>query len=258
MIKRLTALLLFSSTLVINVNAQDRTSIKLATEEWAPFSFKDKNTNKISGLSTDIIYGTFSQMGVKISSNRVMPWARTQELGYEGKYDAVYTASMNDERKEYMYFPKEPVILSKWVLFATKKNRDKLSFNGFNSLKGKKFCLIAGYNYPKVFKDYITKNAKMTIVAKEDLNIAKLIHGRCDYMPAVLETTLDIAKNNPHLKRLGAYDKIFYFTKPLSISKFYLMFSKKTVSKQFVDKFSDELHKFKETKRYKQILKKYL
>ena len=258
MIKNIIRVYLSIIVVSLVLNAQDRMSINLATEDWAPFSFMDKTKHKISGLSTEIIEATFNKMGVKVSSNKIMPWARTQELGFEGRYDAVYTASINDERREYMYFPKEPVITSKWVLFATKKNKDRLNFNGYGSLKGKKFCLIAGYNYPKIFKDYIIKNSKITIVSKEDLNIAKLIHGRCDYMPAILETTLDITKHNKSLKALNAYDKVFYFTKPLSVSRFYIMFSKKNVSKDFVDRFSKELKDFKKTSQYKHILNKYL
>lgn len=239
--------------LLININAKQ--TIKLATESWPPFSY-EKN-GKITGLSTDIIYATFKKMGIKISSNRVMPWVRTQNLGYYGKVDAVYTASINDERKKYMYFPDEPIIKSKWVLFIKKDNKDKLKFDNFKSLKGKKFCLIRGYNYPKEFKEYITKNSKITYTSTEYSNIEKLMHSRCDYMPAVLETTLYLTKHNEDLKKINAYKNIYYFEKPLSVTNFYLMFSKKRVSKKFVDKFSNTLKELKKTKEYQDIVKKY-
>jgi len=240
--------------LIINLNAKQ--TIKLATEEWPPFSY-EKN-KKITGLSTDIIYATLKKMGIKISSNKIMPWARTQNLGYYGKVDAVYTASINGERKKYMYFPSEPIVKSKWVLFIKKDNKNRLKFNNFQSLKGKKFCLIRGYNYPKEFKEYITKNAKITYTATENSNIEKLMHSRCDYMPAVLETTLYLIKHNKDLQKIKAYKNIYYFKKPLSVTNFYLMFSKKRVSKKFVDEFSNTLKEFKKTKTYKNILKKYL
>jgi len=256
--KKITKLLFAGVVLATSLNAGDRTSIKLGTEDWAPFSFKDKATKKVSGLSTEIINGTFKLMNIKVSSNKVFPWARTQEMGFQGKFDAVYTASINKEREKLMHFPSEPIVSSKWVLFASKAKKSELSFDSFDSLKGKKFCLVSGYNYPKDFSDFIQNNAKISTVGKEDLNIAKLAHGRCDYMPAVLETTLDIVKSHKNLTKINAYDKIFYFDKPLSISKFYLMFSKKTVSKEFVDNFSKALVKFKTTDEYKAILKKYL
>lgn len=256
--KNFTKYLLVATLFYTGLQADERKSITLGTENWAPFSYKDKVTKKVSGLSTEIIDAVFKQMDIKITSTRVMPWARTQELGYEGKFDAVYTASINNERKQYMYFPKEPIIKSKWVLFAKKSDKDKLKFDNLKSLKGKKFCFISEYNYPKVFKEYIYKNAKVTTVSEEVLNIAKLLHGRCDYMPAVLETTIDLTKTNTMLKENNAYKNIFYFKKPLSISSFYLMFSKKRVLKEFVDKFSDTLVKFKKTKKYKEIVEKYL
>ena len=232
--------------------------VSLGTEDWAPFSFKDKKAKKISGLSTEIIEGAFEVMGVKIKSNKVFPWARTQEMAFQGRFDAVYTASINDERKKYMLFPSEPVVSSKWVLFSTKANKSKLKFDKLEDLKGKKFCLIGGYNYPKEFKEYVKKNADFSSVSTENLNISKLVNNRCDYMPAVLETTLEKAKTDKELIRIDAYNKIFYFEKPLAVTDFYLMFSKKKVDQKFVDRFSKALKKFKTTDKYKAILKKYL
>jgi len=77
-------------------------------------------------------------------------------------------------------------------------------------------------------------------------------------MPAVLETTIDMTKSNIDLQKIDAYRDIYYFDKPLFVSKFYLMFSKKTVSKEFVDRFSDRLEEFKKTQQYQDILSKYL
>jgi len=168
--------LIITLLLLSSVDASQRDSITLGTEDWSPFSFKDKKTQQISGLSTEIIYETFKRMDVKIRSNRIMPWARTQKSGYIGKFDAIYTASMNDTRLKYMYFPKEPIISLKWVLFIKKENKSKLKFDDFNSLNGKKICLINGYNYPKFFKKHIEKYSKITLTSKENLNIGKLGH----------------------------------------------------------------------------------
>jgi len=253
-----TKMLIISVSLVSMLNATERTSITLGTEDWSPFSFKDKKSKKILGLSSEIIYETFRMMNVKITSNKIMPWARTQKSGYAGKFDAVYTASINDERIKYMYFPKEPLISSKWVLFIKKENITNLKFDSLKSLNAKKICLINGYNYPKFFKKHIDKYSKITLTSREDLNIKKLLNNRCDYMPAVLETTLNMIKNKTSLKHIKAYQKIYYFDKSLSVSKFYLMFSKKNVSKEFVNKFSNTLKKFKKTDKYQEILNKYL
>ena len=77
-------------------------------------------------------------------------------------------------------------------------------------------------------------------------------------MPAVLETTLYLAKNRPQLKKVDAYNNLYYFPTPLATTNFYLMFSKKTVEKEFVDRFSKALIEFKKTDEYQKILKKYL
>ena len=229
-------------------------TISLATENWPPFSYYDKN-HKVVGFSTEVIENTFKIMHVKISSIKIFPWARTEKLGFLGKFDGVYTASKNKIRQKYMYFPKEDIIKSKWVLFAVNKN---LKFSSFKDLKNKRFCLIRSYNYPKDFKKYILKNAKITYTSTEVLNIKKLLYNRCDYMPAVLETTNYLINHNPELKKLNASKLIYAFKKPLLKTSFYLMFSKKRVSKEFVEQFSKALAKFKKTSKYKELKKKYL
>ncbi|WP_019027463.1 substrate-binding periplasmic protein [Colwellia piezophila] len=240
------------------VTGQQRTSIVLGTEDWPPFSYEDKETNLISGLSTEIINATFSRMGISIEENNIYPWARAQKDMYLGKLDAVYTASINDERKKYSLFPSEPIITSQWVLFIKKSEKEVLRFEKLSDLKNKSIGLIFGYNYPSNFKKYIVENSFIQEVSFETQNIAKLIYGRYDYMPAVMETTLYLAKNRLELKKIDAYNNLYYFPMPLATTDFYLMFSKKTVKKEFVEQFSKALIEFKKTDEYKKIINKYL
>ena len=93
-----TILLLITS---FTVMAQ-RTSIVLGTEDWPPFSYDDEINHKISGLSTLVINATFKRMGINIEENTVFPWARAQGMLYKGHLDAIYTASINDERKKFL------------------------------------------------------------------------------------------------------------------------------------------------------------
>ncbi|SFC41783.1 substrate-binding periplasmic protein [Pseudoalteromonas denitrificans] len=246
-------LLLFASNFVM----AQRTSIALGTEDWPPFSYEDKVNNKTSGLSTEIINATFKRMGISIEENNVYPWARAQQNLYTGELDAIYTASINDERLKYSYFPSEPIITSKWVLFIRKSEKDTLSFKGLTDLKQKSIGLIRGYNYPSKFKEYISDNAFILESALETTNIAMLIKGRFNYMPAVLETTLYFAKNTPELKKMDTFNNLYYFPTPLATTDFYLMFSKKTVKKAFVEKFSKTLIAFKKTDEYQKLLVKY-
>jgi len=235
-----------------------RTSIVLGTEDWPPFSYEDTANDQISGLSTEVINATFRLMGISIKENRVYPWVRAQKLVYEGELDAIYTASINDERKKYCHFPSEPIVTSKWVLFIKKSAKGVLQFEELSDLKKKRIGFILGYNYPSKFKKYVTENSSIQEVSYETQNIAKLIMGRYDYMPAVLETALYLAKNRPDLKKIDAYNNLYYFPTPLATTNFYLIFSKKTVEKSFVEQFSKALIEFKKTDEYQKIVKKYL
>ena len=143
-------------------------------------------------------------------------------------------------------------------MFIKKSKKASLRIEELSDLKNKSIGFILGYNYPTKFKQYVTQNSLIEEVSYETQNIAKLIRGRYDYMPAVLETTLYLAKNRPQLKKVDAYNNLYYFPTPLATTNFYLMFSKKTVGKEFVDRFSKALIEFKKTDEYQKILKKYL
>ena len=236
---------------------EQRTSIVLGTEDWPPFSYEDKVSGKISGLSTDVINATFRRMGISIKANGIYPWARAQEEVYSGRLDAIYTASTSDERIKYCYFPSEPIVTSKWVLFIKKSDKGSLHFEELSDLKNKSIGFILGYNYPSKFRKYVTENSWIETASVETENISKLIGGRYDYMPAVLETTLYLAKNRSQLKTMDAINNIYYFPTPLATTNFYLMFSKKTVTKAFVEKFTKALIEFKKTDEYQMIIKNY-
>ena len=245
---------LLSSNMVMG---EQRTSIVLGSEDWPPFSYEDKIDGQISGLSTEVINATFRRMGITIKENGVYPWARAQKDVYSGRLDAIYTASINDERLKYCYFPSEAIVKSKWVLFIKKSKKGSLRFEELSDLKNKSIGFILGYNYPTKFKQYVTQNSLIEEVSFETQNIAKLIRGRYDYMPAVLETTLYLAKNRPQLKDMDAVNNLYYFPKPLATTNFYLVFSKKTVTKAFVEQFSKALIEFKKTDEYQKIVRKY-
>ena len=108
--------------LTSNIVMGQRTSIVLGTEDWPPFSYEDKANDRISGLSTEVINATFKMMGISIKENSVFPWARAQQWAFDGILDAVYTASINDERKRYSHFPSEQLSqLSGFYLLKSRK-----------------------------------------------------------------------------------------------------------------------------------------
>lgn len=238
--------------------AQGRDSLRLGTEDWPPYSFQDTESKAITGFSTEVVAAVLGEMGVAIAENTIYPWARVQQYVYQGKVDAAYTASVNEERNKFCYFPTESLVETTWVLFINREDKERLQFESFDDLKGRRIGLIRGYNYPKAFKEYIVQHSIIEEVSLETQNINKLLHGRYEYMPAIRETTLYLAKNSPQLQKQDASARLYSFKKFIKMKKFYLMFSKKTVDKEFVQAFSDALRRFKKSAAYQAILKKYL
>lgn len=250
---------LFTILIVVGATTvQGRDSIRLGTEDWPPYSFQDVESKVVTGLSTEVVSAVLGKMGVTIEDNQIYPWARVQQFVYQGKVDGAYTASINEERKRFCYFPAESIVETTWVLFINKKDSGRLQFETLDDLKGRRIGLIRGYNYPKAFKEYIVKYSRIEEVSLETQNINKLLHGRYEYMPAIRETTVYLAKNSPLLQKQNASSRLYSFPKIIKMKKFYLMFSKKTVSQEFVEEFSNALGKFKKSADYHALLKKYL
>lgn len=240
------------------VYATDRTSLTLAAENWPPYSYLSPQNNKVIGLSTEIIEKVLKNMDVSITYNNIYPWARAQQEVFKGNIDAAYTASYSTERDKFCYFPVEAIIESDWVLFIHSSEKSRLKFSDYADLTDKSIGLVRGYNYPKAFKTFISDNSNLQYVSDEVQNINKLLHQRFDYMPAVKETVLFLSAQTPILLQKHASSKLYAFPKTIKKAKFYLMFSKKTVSAEFVQQFSSALAEFKLTSEYTLLRQKYL
>lgn len=237
------------SCLIAGAVLASDTNMKIGTDRWPPY--EDVYNRAAPGFSYEVISQVMQQMGITVEINEY-PWTRALSYVYEGKTDALFSAYYNDERAEKCHFPQEPLTTAKYVLFINKEDVGRLTFDEMADLKGHRIGILKDAAYPDSFMDYISKNSHFEKVSTEELNFKKLVNGRVDYIVA------DYGNGRILMEKMGLAGQIVpLLSYAVKQDDVFIVFSKKTVTATFVQRFSDNLKQFKQTAAYAEIYKKY-
>jgi polar amino acid transport system substrate-binding protein len=234
--------------------AEDK-KLNIVTDDWPPYEFKvgEAGNEYISGFSTEVILAVLKKMNVGINDRiKQYPWIRADKIVREGAADLLYTAANSEEREKETYYAYEPLIDSSWSFFVRKEDEGKIKYDSLEDFKGQKIGVVRGFAYPTEFWDYVKKENSFEEVTTDEFNVKKLIAKRFNII------IIDYINGLNEFRRLGVSDKIVALPKPLKKTSLYAVFSKNTVEKDFVDKFTAELKAFKTTKEYKDIYDKFI
>ncbi|WP_108651217.1 substrate-binding periplasmic protein [Dongshaea marina] len=237
--------------------ANGETILKIATDDWPPYEFYDEQQN-VTGFSSEMLTEVLSRMKLihmmKARYNRITiyPWAKAEQMVFNGKLDILYSASPSENRHRYCYLPDEPIIKSPWVFFIRKQDEARLNYQSFDSLKEHRVGVVRGYSYTPQLWDFLRKHSNYKLVNTDQQAFTKLALGRFDYIISELYVGLSI------MKEMEISHKLMPITdKPIKETGLYYLFSKKTMSPEFVAEFSSELKKFKTTSAYQKLYQKY-
>ncbi len=97
--------------------AQAAETVTLYAEDYPPFSWVDKSTGKLTGLSVDIVAELMQRAGVPATVPAVVPWARAMVLTSTTANACLYTTARVPER-EASYQWVGPIGHNEWVLYA--------------------------------------------------------------------------------------------------------------------------------------------
>jgi polar amino acid transport system substrate-binding protein len=229
-------------------------TLTIATDDWPPYEFKvdDPGKEHITGFSTEVIQAVLKRMNVGINGRiNQYPWVRGEKMVIDGTVDMLYTASTNEKRAKITHYPKESLMESSWSFFIRKEDADRLKYNSFNDLKGKKIGVVRAYTYTPELWEFMEKEKNFDEVTNDELNVKKLMVKRIDYV------AMDFGNGMALIKKMGLTDQIIVLKKPIKTTSLFAIFSQKTVKKDFADKFSSELKAFKATTEYKTLFNKY-
>jgi len=226
--------------------------LTIGSDHWPPYELAEKDF-VTHGFSTQVVEAVLKRMDVKIEGQiHLYPFARLEHHILHGHIDAAFSLSSNTERQTACYFPEEPLIDSKWVLFIRQKDKNRLTFATLNDLKGKTIGVVRQYAYTPAFWAFLKKENNYETVSNDEQNFIKLRSGRIDYAIAEYANALTI------LEKMGLNDELMpLLTQPVYKTKLYVIFNKRRISEQFATQFSDTLKAFKDTPEYERFYHDY-
>lgn len=233
--------LVFISTIVL---AKDR-EIKAVFVSWEPFGFIDNG--KVTGFELDIFSAVAKDLKIEVSFDE-RPWKRCLYLVKHQFADVIISALKTSERELYLYYPTEFISISNTALFTTVDRN--IQFNGsFDSIKGLTVGMTMGFSYGSAFDR--TGLIKKETSTKTKSIISKLMARR--YKLGIG----NIAVISSLSKKMGVRQKIRFLKPQIHSQKLFAAFSKAKGNDMLAREFSEELKKFKKTKKYRNILHYY-
>ena len=226
------------------------TSIRLMTEEFAPYQFYEGEGDKkaITGISIEIVEAIQKHIG-NTDAIKVLPWSRALKLLAKKKNTALFSTARTPARED-KYKWVGPLAKLEMVFF--KKTGSPV---GFTSVDGAKKIGKVGVTKNVATHEMLVnmgfKNLDVLQSGSDDKNIRRLTKGRIDAWPTAYYAGIYSAK------KMGLLDKIQVVPNVSLMSGFlYIAFNKDTDSK-IIHQWQLALDQLKAKGVIGKILKKY-
>lgn len=229
--------------------ASQASTLQFGTDQWLPY--EDIVNRHAPGFSVEVVQAVFARMGYALTI-RQYPWARAQAMVYSGHLDGLLSAFYSEERAAKCYFPREPLIQEKWVLFVRKGDVGSLDFHGWDDFAGKRVGVVRGATVTPGFWRYVRAHSNYDEASDDEEDFHKLVKGRVDYVVASQANGAYLIKQQ-HLQQVVAQLPV----PPLKTDGLYLIFSRERVLPEQVEAFSNALRDFKSTTQFQAIYQKY-
>ncbi len=209
-------------------------ALRAATLKYPPYEYLEDGEAK--GIAVEIIREAVERTGVKQVNFEFFPWKRAIKFTKSGRSDILFNAGKNNERQQWGEYVKSPLIMQKYVLFKKKLAEIRINPN-FNNVGSQSIVIRQGYLYGTgPFRQALDNNKFAFIIKSKSTkqSVELLLGGRIDLLVG------DYLPVMHYIQQQGLSDKInvvqarqqnmVVLTWPT-----YILFSKKTVSSQYVD-----------------------
>ncbi|QJB56143.1 transporter substrate-binding domain-containing protein [Pseudodesulfovibrio sp. zrk46] len=216
-----------------------------------PYNYEEDG--HVAGMATEVVREAFRRMGIE-GKFAMIPWKRGLQMVKNGEADAIFRASLTENRTGYMLFPDEPLDVGEVVAFRRKGSEAAVSVD-FTDAQGLRTGIGLGFSYGEAFD----KNFKAARFAKVDYGITTQQN-----MKKLMEDRIDLLFVNKVVgwhtaRQLGLEDKVEVATDRQGrevvyvTDDNYLAFSKKTVMPELVARFTETLREIKRDGTYDAI-----
>jgi len=213
---------------------------------YPPFYFFDDN-NQPTGICIDVVNQVAEAMNVTVQYDSY-PWKRMLEYGREGKVDAVLPLFKTLDREQFLIFPETELITEDNRFFTAKSN--PLIYSGvLADVTGRKIGVMDNFSYGEEFDN---TNFPNKLIAKTTEQLIKLVQNE----------RIELGIGNSRVitysaRKMAAAEQIRFLSPPVTVSPLYIGFSKKKIDEDFVKNFNEQLHEFKGTVMYADIIQRY-
>ncbi|MBN2041377.1 MAG: transporter substrate-binding domain-containing protein [Spirochaetes bacterium] len=217
-------------------------TIHLTNGEWPPYFSKDL---KDYGIGSRVITEAFALEGVKVEYG-FFPWRRSLMLAEKGEWDGAVGWEINSERQKKFYSSNK-VWEAPWVFFHLKSK--KLDWKTLDDLKDLHIGGTLEYMYTVEFqKAERSGKIKVDRAASDGLNFRKLLNGRIDIFPQLIDV------GYYQLNKLFDRKTVILFTnhnRPLGKHTEYLLLTRKhKKNEKLIIVFNKGLQKLKDSGKY--------
>lgn len=221
--------------------------LRVGWDDWPPYHFQNSD-GAMHGFAVEILQAVMRDMGCEVVF-RPRPWRRQLQEIQIGEADIAMEAYYNEERAKIAHFSDayNPSTVTLWIRpeqTITASNIGSLLASGFQIGVTKDFF------YGPEFEPY-RHQPNVEKVLAEETNYAKLQKGRIDgFLGDRLATTWGLKQH--HLEHKVKAAELTIYSAPA-----FFMFSKRSVSPEFIEAFNQTLRQMKKNGEYQKILDNY-
>lgn len=217
--------------------------------DYRPYNIVEGDS--VSGMDFDVLEAILTKMGCGLRTV-ALPWARHLAEMRNGTVDIATPVTITADRQVFAYFT-GPYIHADEILFVRQEDQNTYTSLSDFFVQGKRLGVIRDYAYGGDYRNL--KNAYFSQIEQTDsqeLNLKQLSLGRVDAVLGELYVVSSV------IQKLGLSDDIKPSDVVVASEPNFIMFSKKSISEEFVSVFSSLLSEMQENGELDRITSQYL
>ena len=169
----LLSLLLLSATGLAWSGPSAARELLLTTENYPPFNMQEEGTQRIIGISTDIVRRVMVRAGINYSI-KFLPWQRAYAMALQEPDTCVFSTTITEDRKPKFKWV-GPLVSNDWIFFGRADTDLEI-----NSLEDARAHVVGGYKGDATALYLERQGFRLDLASHDHVNPAKLAAGRFD------------------------------------------------------------------------------
>ena len=146
-------------------------ALLLTTENYPPFNMQAEGSQRIIGISTDIVRKLMVRAGINYSI-KFLPWQRAYGMALKREDTCVFSTTLTEERRDKFKWV-GPLVSNDWVFFGRADSELEIA-----SLEDARAFVVGGYKGDAVAVYLEHQGFQLDLASHDHVNPAKLSAGR--------------------------------------------------------------------------------